>query len=183
MPEKKLVNVTMTRANLDDIPQYPLPEPYTIRLYREGDEAEFERIWLSADVQGQAYRGLFEKEFRGRIDQVPARMLFLADGRGEPAGTATAWFNDDWEGGRWGVVHWVAIHPAHQGKGLSRPLMTRVLERMKELGHDRAYLITQTVRLPAINLYLSFGFEPFIKTAEDEKNWREVRENLARISR
>jgi len=170
MPEKKLVNVTMTRANLDDIPQYPLPEPYTIRLYREGDEAEFERIWLSADVQGQAYRGLFEKEFRGRIDQVPARML-------------TAWFNDDWEGGRWGVVHWVAIHPAHQGKGLSRPLMTRVLERMKDLGHDRAYLITQTVRLPAINLYLSFGFEPFIKTDEDEKNWREVRENLVGFRR
>ena len=184
MPEKpKLVNITMARANLDDIPECPLVEPYALRLYREGDGDAFDDIWTSADDHGQAYRGLFEKEFRANIDEVPGRMYFLLDGGGEPVGTATAWFNNDWEGGRWGVVHWVGIKPAHQGRGLARPLMAQVLKRFGELGHERAYLITQTLRLPAINLYTSFGFEPFITTAEDKSNWREVRENLAALRR
>jgi len=181
MSEKpKLVNITMVRDNLDDVRDYPLPRPYKIRLYRPGDEKAFDEIWLAADEFGQARTGLFQAEFGGKLDEVPRRMFFILDGAGKPVGTATAWFNDkfDYDGKPYGVVHWVAIVPDQQGKGLAKPLMSTVLKRMKELGHVRALLVTQTVRLAAINLYLGFGFKPLVKNADDARAWREVRDAL-----
>jgi GNAT superfamily N-acetyltransferase len=179
----RLVGITMVRETLDDIPEFALPPGHSFRLYTEGDEKTFDDVWLDADALGQAEPGLFEKEFRANIGAVPERMYFVVGPDGTAIATATAWFNDDFEGARWGVVHWVAVRRAYQGRGLSKPLISRVLSRMKELGHDKAYLITQTARLPAISLYMKFGFEPFIKKAEDAGNWKEVRANLAKAGR
>lgn len=179
----KLVSITMVRATLEDIAEFAPPSGYSFRLYADGDGGVFDDIWLDADTCGQAEVGLFEKEFHARIDAVPDRMLFMLDPAGRAVATATAWFNDDFEGDRWGVVHWVAVRRALQGRGLAKPLISRVLERLRELGHDKVYLVTQTVRLPAISLYMKFGFEPFIRNDEDANNWKEVRANLARISR
>ncbi len=179
----RLVNITMVRRHLTRFLRCAPPAPYSIRLFREGDERAFDEIWLAADTDGQAERGLFEREFGAKIEHIPERMFFAVDEGGEPAGTATAWFNDDWNGGRWGHVHWVAVKPEHQGRGLARALMSRVMEQLAALGHDRAYLVTQTVRLRAVGLYLSFGFEPFIKTPEDQFHWQEVREGLGGMAR
>ena len=77
-------------------------------------------------------------------------------------------------------VHWVAIVPDHQGKGLAKPLLTAICNRLVEIGHDRAYLTTNTVRLPAINLYLAYGFEPEIDTDEDRRVWDGVLKELGR---
>ena len=52
--------------------------------------------------------------------------------------------------------------------------MTVVCNRLRELGHDRAYLVTSTARLPAIKLYLDFGFEPEIHDAEQQRVWSPV---------
>ncbi len=184
MAEKpKLVNITMVRKDLDDIPEFTLPPGYSFRHYTEGDGATFDDVWLDADALGQAERGLFEKEFRAKIDAVPERMYFIVGPDGEAIATATAWFNDDFEGERWGVVHWVAVRRTYQGRGLSKPLISRVLSRMRELGHDKVYLITQTARLPAISLYMKFGFEPFIRKPEDAENWKQVRANLSKMRR
>ena len=165
----ELVNITMVRETLDGVPDLPVPAPYSLRNWRPGDEAAFDDIWLAADCFGQAKRGLFQTEFAANIDAVPERMFFLVDGKGRPVGTATAWWRTDFgePGENWGVVHWVAVIPEAQGKGLSKPLMTAVLHRMKSLGHERACLVTQTVRLTAISLYKSLGFAPFIRNEAD----------------
>ena len=65
-----------------------------------------------------------------------------------------------------------------QGKGLSKPLLTTVLNRMCELGDERAYLDTGSARLPAINLYLKFGFKPNIHSQDDEILWQAIRRHL-----
>jgi hypothetical protein len=52
--------------------------------------------------------------------------------------------------------------------------MAAILKRLKELGHTRAYLVTQTVRLPAISLYLGLGFKPLVKTEEEKAHWKGV---------
>lgn len=174
----KLVNVTMVRPHLDHIAEHKPPRPYTIRPYKDGDDREFDRIWIAADTFGQAQPDLFEKEFGANREAVAERMFFICNGDRSPVGTATAWFNDDFQGERCGLVHWVAILPEHQGKGLSKPLMSVVLRRLAQLGHKRACLITQSARLVAIRLYLGFGFAPFMKTAEDAETWREIRANL-----
>lgn len=179
----KLINVTMVRSSLDNLPDFPLPRPYQLRLFQPGGERAFDDIWVAADECGQAHAGLFAEEFAARIADVPARMHFLVDESGRPVGTATAWYNPDFQGARWGNVHWVAIKPEAQGKGLAKPLMAAVLKRIKALGDTRAYLITQTVRLTAIRLYMDLGFEPLIKTAEDQEHWRGIHENLAKRKR
>jgi GNAT superfamily N-acetyltransferase len=179
----KLVNVTMVRDNLENLPDFPLPRPYEVRLFQPGDDKAFNDIWMAADCFGQARPDLFEREFAANLSAVPPRMFFVVDAAGKAIGTATAWFNDNFDGKPYGVVHWVAMKPESQGKGLSKPLMAAVLKRMKELGHDRAYLITQTVRLTAINLYLGLGFKPLIKTDEDKASWKEINANLAKMKR
>jgi len=64
--------------------------------------------------------------------------------------------------------------PRMQGRGLSKPFLSIVLKRMRELGHDRACLVTQTVRIPAINLYRKFGFIPHIRNRLDKTAWQQI---------
>ena len=45
----------------------------------------------------------------------------------------------------------------------------------------QAYLSTDAVRIPAIRLYLKFGFEPDIQNAQDERAWEEINRVIARV--
>jgi GNAT superfamily N-acetyltransferase len=95
---------------------------------------------------------------------------------GAPIGTATAWFDKQYRGQEWGRLHWVAILPAWQGRGLGRPLLSVACARLQALHPDRAYLRTAPQRLAAIHLYLAFGFVPAIRTREDAQSWERIHE-------
>ncbi|CAE7213098.1 ARIA [Symbiodinium natans] len=75
-----------------------------------------------------------------------------------------------------GLVHWVAVHPEYQGRGLSKPLLAAVLQGLGSAGRccKTATLGTGSGRPQAIPLYLSFGFEPMVFGAEDLRAWREL---------
>jgi GNAT superfamily N-acetyltransferase len=105
-------------------------------------------------------------------------VCFLCDERQRPIGTAAAWFNDNYNGLPHGRVHWVAVIPEKQGKGFSKPLMTIICNRLRELGHERAYLGTATARFQAIRLYSLFGFLPEIKGDQDRAIWKELEEKI-----
>ena len=108
------------------------------------------------------------------------RQCYLLAPTDEVVGTGTAWFNNNLEGARWGRVHWLAIIPEFQGRGLAKPLMTSICRRLGELGHEHVYLSTSTARPAAIGLYLKFGFAPLIRSEEDAAVWREVLPSVAR---
>ncbi|MEZ4734570.1 MAG: GNAT family N-acetyltransferase [Caldilineaceae bacterium] len=84
-----------------------------------------------------------------------------------------------WEA--YGPVHWVAIHPAHQGRGLAKPLLGLICARLRELGHERGYLNTASARIPAISLYLQFGFVPQMRRDRENtlRAWQQVSERLS----
>lgn len=133
-------------------------------------------------------------------DLLRERQCFVLDAGGKAIGTGTAWFggplaqavgNDhprlaparspmhgeserNFTGGRWGRVHWMAMLPEFQGRGLGKALMTTICRRLRDLGHERAYLHTSAARRPAIRLYLNFGFEPIIRKAEEKSAWQEI---------
>jgi GNAT superfamily N-acetyltransferase len=168
------LRVEMIRESLEDLPQFPVPAPCTLRWYRPGDEAAWLRIHLEADAHNTFTPRTFEEQF-GRDPRVLAeRQCYLCDAEGEAIGTTTAWFHD-YRGRPFGRVHWVAIVPAMQGRGLANPLLTAVCNRLRALGHERAYLSSATVRVPALNLYLKFGFLPVVRTEEDLRAWSLVR--------
>ena len=163
--------VRMVRDNLDGIPEYPLPTGYAVRWYQPDDEA----LWL--EVQSKAERlipitaELYEREFGNDRELLNERQCFITDKDNQPVGTATAGLDRNYKGNVYGRVHWVAIVPAEQGKGLGNALLVITLNRLRKLGHDRACLGTSTTRLPAINMYTKFGFAPEIDSDEDREIW------------
>ncbi|MCB8943354.1 MAG: GNAT family N-acetyltransferase [Ardenticatenaceae bacterium] len=168
-------SVEMVCHNLAQTPVYTLPTPYTLRMYQPGDGAHWTEIHVVADAYSHITPELFAEQF-GTDEQVLAeRQFYLLDGAKRPIGTATAW--PGWDD-TWGMVHWVAIRPEAQGKGLAKGLMTAVCQKFLSLGQQKAHLGTANVRLPALNLYRHFGFQPYLRTERDEQVWREVEPRL-----
>lgn len=175
----KNLSVNMYRATLDNLPDYPLPAGYQIRPFVPGDEQEWVRIESATERFIPITAEVFFKEFGTDSKLLAERQLFLVNPHGVAIGTATAWLDDNHYGQSYGRFHWLAIHPDWQGRGLSKPLLAQTCRRLRELGHDKAYLVTSTARLKAIKLYLKFGFLPEIRGAEDEQIWGQLREPLA----
>ena len=171
------LDIRMIREHLDEIPDYAIPAGYSTRWYQPGDEKSWYKIHLLADVYTKVTPDLYEKEFGNDTKMLAERQCFLVDRKGVLIGTATAWL-DDHSIQSPGRIHWVAIVPVEQGKGLAKPLLTAVCNKLKDLGHSRAYLTTQTIRIAAINLYLKFGFVPAVNSERDKQIWRRLQTYL-----
>jgi len=172
------LSVQMVREDLEDIPQYPLPAGYAMRLYRPGDRETWMRIHREAESPDGDWGKCFDGEFGGDLAGMAKRCCYLVSPRGRDVGTVTAWYDRRFLGRRWGRIHYVAIVPEHRGKGLSRSIMTVAMERLRRLGHRRAMLVTQTHRIPAIRTYLRFGFVPEMTSDNAARAWKLVAEQF-----
>ncbi len=173
----------MIRRSLHDVPGFQVPTGFRLRSYWPGDEQAWYRIHAEAELHERIGPELFRRRFGEDLTTLKHRQIYLESPTGETIGTATAWHEADFDGAGIGRVHYVAIVPRYQGQGLSKPLMTEALLRLRELGDERAYLATTTVRLPAINLYLGFGFEPLIREPGEHAKWAEVLARLRNVRR
>lgn len=170
------IGLSMRRDTLEDLPVFPLPAGYSLRLYQPGDEAHWARIECSAEEfeTEEAALARFATTFREDPSALSQRMLLLLAPDGLPIGTTTAWFRDGA-----GLLHWVAITQEYQGKGLSKPLVAAALHRMRECGQQDAYLHTQAPSWVAIRVYLQLGFRPTPRRdANERKGWAMVQEKL-----
>ena len=170
------IGLAMRLDRLDALPEYTLPEGYSWRWFQPGDEREWCGIETSAgefEDLGAALNGF--RRYYPTDDFLDQRMLFLTDG-GVPFATATAWFGDDGPNAPEGRLHWVGIDEGHQRRGLSYPLVSLAMQRIRELGHTTAYLTTQTASWPAIKVYRRFGFMPMIRADSEIEGWRIVSE-------
>ncbi|RPI61483.1 MAG: GNAT family N-acetyltransferase [Planctomycetaceae bacterium] len=174
----EMLKVIMVRSDLENIPQHPLPAGYSLRFYRDGDAATWTAIEQAADKFYNVTGERFVKEFGTEIPLLFQRCYFLVSPDGRDIGTTTAWYDRKYQGKRWGRVHWVAVVPEFQGKGLGKAMLSSAMNRLRMLGHRRAILGTQTPRLAAINMYLDFGFVPDMTTDNAAKAWKIVREAL-----
>lgn len=173
------IPVIMLTDDLTEIPVYTLPEGFRAKTYRNGDEYEWARIEHSVGEFKSLDDGLkhFHIEFGPFLSEFQERCFFIETDNGEKIATATAWYNEDFLGKRYGRLHWVAVIPEYQGKKLGKPLVHLAMERMKK-HHDRVYLTTQTTSQRAVSLYLDFGFVPFIEDAESLRGWRILAKHL-----
>ena len=60
--------------------------------------------------------------------------------------------------GAW-VIDSVATLPSHRGKGVAGELLKRILEEGKDHGYSKAQVNMYIGNIPALNLYLKYGFE------------------------
>ena len=170
----RYVHLTMERDDLTGIAHYELPKGYRFAYYQPGDEDSWIPIEISAkELKDYAQgREVWQKYYGGLEETLLGRMLFIENEQGEKIATATAYHGPDGVG----QVHWVAVRRQDQGKGLARPLISRTLERLAELGHESAMLTTQTTTWVACRLYLNFGFHPAQSCLQEEmEGWRILR--------
>ncbi len=177
----KYVELFMALEQLNEIPQAALPEGYSLRLFQEGDELAWAEIETLAGEfpHVEAALARFEREFRPHLDEMKLRCWFLINSEGRLVGTTNAWRGNTL-GQLQGRIHWVAVIPEEQGKKLAKPLLSRALLTLVELGHQNAYLTTQTTSWPAVNMYMKAGFQPVMHTEKCAEGWALIEQQLGR---
>ncbi len=137
-----------------------LPDGFTFRFYRPGDECDWAAVTTSVlefDNEEAALE-YFSKSFLPHPRLLRERCLFILGRDGEAVGTAMSWHI---ESGlqHWACLHWVAVRPQFQRMGLGRAAVAKALRRFAELEpQEDVWLHTQTWSHRAVRLYRSMGF-------------------------
>ncbi len=173
------ISLVMRHDNLLPAPVPPLPQGYSIRLFRPGEELAWADIVTDAgefQTTGEAL-SYFTEHFSGCFEQLADRCLFLVDAAGKPVGTATGWFAEG--APSVGRLHWVVIAKAHQGRRLCKPLVVAAMNRMAALGHKTGILTTQPKSWKGIKVYAGCGWVPDRDSSDEARRGWEITEDLA----
>lgn len=166
--------VIMTKEDLTDYPIYTLPEGYSFDTYELGDEEAWADIEVSVGEFDHRQDALdyFYREFAPYPKELKRRCVFVRDEKGEFVATASGWYGNLLSKEDMPRIHWVAVKAEHQGQGIAKALMTKTFDIINDIHRNgEVYLTTQTWSYKAINMYFTFGFQPYI--GAKPKNWTE----------
>ena len=169
--------VIMLRPDLKNIPAAPFPEGYGIRPMTTDDIGLWTDIQRDAESYFKIADTLFRQEFGEDLEAIQSRCFILTNPKGLGVGTISAWYDNNFHGQRIGRIHWVSVRPSCQRRGLSKAALAYSLKQLAQW-HDRCYLVTATARVPAINLYLNFGFVPNLSLPNAAAIWQELSPRL-----
>ncbi len=152
--------VIMLNESLDGYPRTALPDGYSFDFWSpETGVSDWIRVQKAASaLEGEGLEQLFSREFSDRADLLSRQMLFVRDESGAPVATATLWVGDPF-GYDMARLHWVATDENHQGRGLMKALLTRIMDISRDMGFVSMYLVSQTYSYAAINVYQQYGFK------------------------
>jgi len=169
--------LVMVRAGLGDLPRVELPAGHWLATFRPGWATAWEEI-INESFGKPAGHCNFEHLMRADPAFRPGRIFFVLCGE-EPVATASAWRHPAKMADA-GAVHYVGARIAHQGKRLGYWVSLAALHRIKQEGLDRAWLLTDDYRVPAIKTYLRLGFGPLLAHENQRRRWAEIFEVLGR---
>ena len=172
----KYYELLMRYDDTSKFKKYELPDGFHYEFYKPGDEEEWVRIHIESGEFTSIEKGLkhFHDFYDYFIDELDKRCVFIVDSSTlEKVGTATISLLEEKEYGYEAAVDWVAIKRSYQGKGLSKPLISKFMEIARDLGHTSLILHTQTNTWLAAKLYLDYGFE--ILNTEEKIGWSILR--------
>lgn len=174
------IPLKMVHDHIDQSPFFACPGGYTIRTFARRDEQLWAKIETEAGEFADQKQALehFHTEFGPFLSKFEDHCFLLENNKGEAIGTATAWMGI-FDGEERGRIHWVGIIPNYQGKKLSKPLLSAAMARLAR-DYQKGYLTTQTTSYQAINLYLNFGFVPYLCDASSEEGWLLMEQILQR---
>jgi ribosomal protein S18 acetylase RimI-like enzyme len=173
-----MLEICMTRNLKERRRSLFLPDGYSLRWYRDGDRTLWQRIQSSTGLYDPVAPDLFEREFGEALGLLPQRQCFVVDETGVAVGTATAWIAGVGRAPGEERLHWVAVCPEHQRRGIGGYVTDTACSRMRELGADSAYLTTGSRNAAAVQLYLGLGFRPQVRSAEERSAWQALADTL-----
>ena len=161
----------MRRPSLENLPELAVPAGYGLHTGREDSKAVWEDIVASSFGRNMDYEETLNYPNCG-----PEHCWFCAVD-GVDVATATSYSRDEYPGDA--VLHMVATHQKGLRRGAGKLAVLAVLHGLRETGCGAVWLYTDDFRLPAIQLYLSLGFEPVIDDEEMQARWDAIRTQLA----
>ncbi|MCC6442727.1 MAG: GNAT family N-acetyltransferase [Armatimonadetes bacterium] len=171
-----LPQLKMRRRCLRNLPSLSLPEGYTARAMRSGEEMVWAALLNSVGDLGEWTKERVDENLRGPIP--PDHVFFIASrDADEPVATACIVLHHD-EDETEAEVGWVAVRPDHQGRRLGYWVCLSVLHEIQKMNYDRTYLHTDDFRLPALKTYLNLGFEPDCWHESHNERWDKIRSHL-----
>lgn len=142
---------------------FDLPEGYSFKFYSPGDEVHWANLEVSVDEFTCKEKAIdyFRREYDSDQYDIKQRCFFVLDKNQDYVATATAW-HGELMGVKMPRVHWISVDPLHQGKGLCKAMMTKLMEIFYSFDEEeQIYLTTQTWSYKAINIYKQMGFVAF----------------------
>ncbi len=175
------IPVHMEIASLAEIPHYELPAGYRMRTMLPEEAPRWTEVQRAAETVLTIEDDLFMGQFGADVPAIEQRCFLLIDEHNQPVGTISAWYSENYKGTgqNWGRLHWFAIKPSHQHRGLARPMISYVMEKFAAWGHPVGLagdLDLADSRAEALSRFrLRTGFDG--TGARD--SWARVREHLA----
>lgn len=148
-----------------------LPQGYTLRTYRPGDETGFYELMDSV-----GWTGWNAEKLQSWLYRILPGGWYLAVHKktGKVVGTCMAAHDPTWEVPFCGEVGWTAVHPDHQSRGIGKAVVGVVVARFLDVGYSRIHLYTEVWRLEAMKLYLRMGFVPYLFPTESVEQWEKI---------
>ena len=150
--------------SLSNLPPLQATEGYRLRSYRPGDEEAWARLINAAfsteKRQFNVTPASFESEYSTSHGESRDWILFAERIEDGALGGTTAAWEVERDGRRIGLVHWMAVDPAHRGRRLGEALLVAALHAMSARGLTDVYLNTGPELEAAVRLYERLGFVP-----------------------
>lgn len=159
------------KSRLQCVPSVQVPEGYELRTYRDTDEAGYLALM---DLVG--FTGWDHDRIERTLGKVLPDGFYVIEHKasGRIVATAMACHSAIEHHPFGGELGWVGADPEHKGKGLGRAVCAAVTARLLRAGYKDIFLRTDDFRLPALKVYLSLGYEPFLFCAGMRQRWQDI---------
>jgi mycothiol synthase len=145
--------------SLAELPAVRLPDGYTVQGVQNLEDGQQRAAVSHGAFRPNADWERYWAEYAGFIGSAVyngERDLFVRAPDGRGASACTIWFD---HANKVGLFEPVATHPAFQGKGLGKAVMSEGMRRMQAAGMQRAVLGFDPNNQAARALYTSLGFQ------------------------
>lgn len=167
MKQLKMLRYPKRRFSMDDV---KLPEGFRIETHTDARVIEWLEICDSLNGGDHSFEK-FKKTVLDYPDVAPERIFYAVTPDGRAVATAIArWRETEKSGG----LHMVEAKPECRGLGLGRAVCTAATASLDALGTTLDRLTTDDFRIPAIKIYLSLGYVPFLYADDMKERWAKV---------
>ncbi len=159
------------KSRLDCPPTPQVPAGYELRCWRPSDEAGYLALMNLVGFGGWDHERI-EKTLRKVL---PDGFLVIEHkATGKIVATSMASHSAIEHHPYGGELGWVGADPEHKGKGLGKAICAAVTARLIHAGYKDIFLRTDDFRLPALKVYLSLGYEPFLYCDGMRQRWGDI---------